>query len=89
MGREPSYEYYQGSWSFGIAMEEKHYQFDEKQREEIKGIMVDALNDYFAAKGKTTKNVLVGVAVVIGSLTVILGGFKSILAWLGIIIARQ
>jgi hypothetical protein len=57
--------------------------FTKEQREEIKNIVHEALGEFFASKGKVTKQYLIGAAVVIGSLTVILGGFKAILGWLG------
>lgn len=57
--------------------------FTEEQRKEIKNVVHEALVEFFSAKGKLTKQVLVGLAVIVGSLTVIFAGFKAILGWLG------
>lgn len=57
--------------------------FTNKQREEIKKIMHEALVEFFSSKGKATKQILIATAIVIGSLTVILGGVKTFLAWIG------
>ena len=53
------------------------------QREEIKSLVQEALTDYFTTKGKLGKNLVVGAAIVVGSLTVIFGGLKAILGWIG------
>ena len=45
--------------------------------------MTEAMDDYFAKKGKMTKHILITTATIIGSLTVILGGAKIILGWFG------
>lgn len=58
--------------------------FNEAQKAEIKNIMHDALNEYFTDKGKWGKNLIIGTAVIVGSLTVILGGVKAIAAWVGL-----
>lgn len=57
--------------------------FTEEQREEVKKLVHEALVEFFSSKGKLTKQILVGSAVVIGSVTVIFGGFKAILGWIG------
>lgn len=57
--------------------------FTEAQKIEIKNLVHEALVEFFSSKGKLTKQVLVGTALVVGSLTVILGGFKVVLGWLG------
>lgn len=57
--------------------------FNEKQREELKGLMVEAINEYFEAKGRLSKHWLITIASVIGAVTVILGGLKILLGWLG------
>lgn len=57
--------------------------FTDEQKEEIKGIFREALNEYFATQGKTAKAVLLGMATIIGSLVVIFGGFKWFLGVIG------
>lgn len=57
--------------------------FTEEQRAEIKEIMLETLVEYFEVKGALIKNIVVTGAILVGSLTVILGGGKAILIWLG------
>lgn len=57
--------------------------FTHRQTEAIKEIMHQALTEYFTSKGRLGKQIIIGSAVLIGSITVILGGFKIILAWFG------
>lgn len=57
--------------------------FTPEQREELKDLIAEAIDCYFTKKGKTTKHLLLTAAAIIGSLTIILGGIKTILAWLG------
>ena len=57
--------------------------FTEQQKEEIGLIVASSIDCYFQSKGKLGKQIIVGTAIVIGSLTVIFGGFKVILGWLG------
>ena len=64
-------------------MEERHYIFDKEQRGEIKSLVSEAMVEYFESKGKMGKQWVIGAAVVIGSITVILGGVKTLLGWLG------
>ena len=52
-------------------------------KEEIEEIVTQSMASYFEKKGTTLKAILIGTAVVVGSLTVILGGIKAILAYLG------
>lgn len=52
-------------------------------KSELKPLVHEALTEYFEDKGSMTKKVLIGTAVVIGSITVIFGGIKAILGWLG------
>ena len=52
-------------------------------KEEIEIMFTSSLSAYFEKKGTSLKAILIGTAVVVGSITVILGGFKSILAYLG------
>jgi hypothetical protein len=42
-----------------------------------------ALTAYFERKGTLAKNIVVTAAIVVGSLTVIFGGAKAILMWIG------
>jgi len=51
--------------------------------EKIGQLFHQSLSSFFEQKGASTKNVLIILATVIGSVTVILGGLKSILAWIG------
>lgn len=57
--------------------------FTKEQKEEIRQIVHDALTDYFSSKGKIGKQVILSAAIIIGSITVIVGGIKTVLAWLG------
>jgi uncharacterized membrane protein len=58
-------------------------EFTAEQKTEIKAIMHEALAEFFSAKGKLTKSVLVTAATVIGSLVVIGGGLKWFLGLIG------
>ena len=51
--------------------------------EDVRAIFAEELGNFFKGTGSRTKAILVGTAVVIGALTVIFGGFKIILGWLG------
>ena len=53
------------------------------KKEEIAPLVHDALVQFFSTKGGLAKKVIIGTAVVIGSLTVIFGGLKTILVWIG------
>ena len=57
--------------------------------EELEEIIINAQRKYFEQKGSVAKNWLVGTAVVVAALTVILGGIKTLLAWVGISIMRN
>lgn len=52
-------------------------------KDEIRDIVVEAIDAYFRNKGKLTFSFIVGSSVLIGALVVIFGGFKTVLAWLG------
>ena len=56
---------------------------EKPNKDEIEEIVINALRLYFERKGTTLKSVLIGTAVIVGAITVIFGGFKSMLAWLG------
>lgn len=62
---------------------EEHSTFTNKQQEELKALVTQAMDDYFAAKGKTWKGYIITLATVVGSLAVIFGGLKVMLAWIG------
>lgn len=62
---------------------EKNSRFSAEERAEIKDIVHEALTEFFTTSGKKTKNFLLAAALVMGAITVILGGFKAILAWIG------
>lgn len=62
--------------------------FTEAQEKRIKELLTESLKCFFEKKGKGAKNLLIGAAIVIGSLTVILGGFKAILGWIGFVIVK-
>jgi len=64
-------------------MEEQHHIFSEEQRAEIKAIMHDALTEYFSSKGSLLKQILLTAAVIVGAITVIFGGLKTVLGWIG------
>lgn len=64
-------------------MPDPHSVFSEDERAEIKQIVHEALNEFFRDYGKNAKTILLTVAAIVGAITVILGGMKSILAWLG------
>lgn len=51
--------------------------------DEIEAIVVNALKVYFEKKGTSLKTILIGTAIIIGAITVIFGGIKAILGWLG------
>lgn len=57
--------------------------FDDVQRAEIKDIVHEALAEFFKSYGLKGKNAILTAAVIIGAIVVILGGFKSVLGWLG------
>lgn len=57
--------------------------FSDEQKEEIKVVVQEALIEYFEKKGATVKNVMVTVAILIGAVTVIFGGLKEILMFVG------
>lgn len=52
-------------------------------KEDIEEIVISSLNGYFQKKGTTFRSFILGTAMIIGALTVILGGLKTILAWIG------
>lgn len=56
---------------------------EDRIREITKEALLTSLDEFFASKGKTLKGILIATATVVGSLTVILGGLKTILAWAG------
>ena len=51
--------------------------------ERIAAIFHKTLTQYFEKKGTSLKTILLGTAVIVGAITVILGGLKSILGWIG------
>lgn len=57
--------------------------FTDDQRAEIKELVHEALVEFFTSSGRLGKNLLIGTAVLVGAITVILGGAKAILGWLG------
>lgn len=57
--------------------------FSIEERAEIKSLMHEAMDEYFADKGKTGKHWLITMATIVASVTVILGGIKMMLTWLG------
>jgi hypothetical protein len=58
--------------------------FTEEQRTEIKMLVHEALVEFFSTKGTLTKNIIVYIAIIIGSMAVIFGGIKWFLGLLGI-----
>jgi hypothetical protein len=58
-------------------------EFTDKQREEIKSVVHEALTEFFKGYSIAGKNIVVTTAVIIGSLLVIFGGIKSVLAFIG------
>ena len=59
------------------------HSFTSKQKEEIKGIVHEALMEFFSTKGATVKNVIVATATILGALGVIAMAGKWILGILG------
>ena len=57
--------------------------FSDVEREEVKNIVHEALNEFFKTYGLRGKNLIVTAALLIGALVVIFGGIKSVLGWLG------
>lgn len=69
-------------------IEHRESTFTKEQRDELKAIVHEAMTDYFLQKGKSGKALIVGAAIIIGSIAVIFGGLKSLLGWLGFVIMR-
>lgn len=57
--------------------------FTDDQRAEIKSLLHEALREYFGILGKGAKFWIVTIALIIGSFSVIFGGLKSFLAFIG------
>lgn len=57
--------------------------FTKEQREELKGLIFEAVEAYFLKKGKTWQGYIITAATVLGSITVILASFKAMLLWIG------
>lgn len=57
--------------------------FTPEQKAEIKAIVHEALVEFFKGFGPIGKNVIVTTAVVLGSITIIFGGVKTLLTWIG------
>ena len=57
--------------------------FTPDQRDEIKKIIYEALSEYFKEYSRAGKTWIYTLAGIVASLTVILGGLKVMLAWLG------
>lgn len=57
--------------------------FTDAERAEIKTIVHEALVEFFKGYGMKGKNTIVTAGIIIGALVVILGGFKTILGWVG------
>lgn len=49
----------------------------------IRAVFAEELKNFFKITGLNTKTVIVTAGLIIGSLTVIFGGFKTLLAWIG------
>lgn len=63
--------------------------FTPDERREIKAIFNEAISEYFKNTGTIGRNILLGTAAIVGSIIVILGGLKTMAAWIGISIMRQ
>lgn len=59
------------------------HSFTNDQKQEIKSLVHEAIAEYFSTKSKSAKAILIAAATIVGSLTVIFGGFKVVLGWLG------
>lgn len=61
------------------------HQWKEKvaTKDDVAEIFGKELKAFFKVSGMNTKTFIIGTAVIIGALTVILGGLKTMLAWLG------
>lgn len=70
------------------AEEDARHFAERPTKEEMKIIVNDALTEFFVATGKSYKGYLLGAAVIIGSLTVIFGGLKALLGWLGFVMMK-
>jgi hypothetical protein len=57
-------------------------------KDDISNIVAGAMTDYFENKGKLAFRLTVGGSVLIASLTVILGGMKAVLGWIGFHLIR-
>lgn len=58
-------------------------------KEDIREIVRDEFSAIFRGKGILAKNTLITTAIVIGSITAIVLGLKTILMWFGIIVTKQ
>ena len=77
------------TWFAEHELEDRKAFGDRPTKEEMKQIVSDALVEFFTAKGKISKNVLVTAATVIGSLIVIGGGLKAVIGWFGFMLTKQ
>ncbi|AVT83658.1 hypothetical protein [Rhodopseudomonas palustris] len=63
--------------------ETKPSYFSDEERAEIKALFREALGEFFKETGIMSKSFIVTAATIIGSIVVIFGGLKALLAWLG------
>lgn len=59
--------------------------FTDEQIRVLKTVVNESMNEYFASKGTVAKQLLIGTAAIVVAVTVILGGIKTILGWLGFV----
>ena len=58
-------------------------------KEDIRAIVENTMTDVLKGKGMLAKNVIVTTAIVIGSITAIVLGVKTIIGWFGITIINR
>ena len=58
-------------------------------KEDIKEIVDNAMMEIFKGKGVLAKNTIITTAIVITSITAIVFGIKTMLAWIGIAVTKQ
>lgn len=66
-----------------LAAEPREWKGQHPTPDEIEEVVFKAMDAYFQKKGKMTFSVIVGASVLVGALTVLFGGIKTLLAWAG------
>jgi hypothetical protein len=64
------------------------HKWKEELPDMIRAIFAEELKNFFKVTGVNTKTVIVTGGLIVGSLVVIFGGVKSLLAWIGFVSIR-